>query len=53
WADMLEEERKHFEEEDIEEGYMDDELSLTHPAIDTNAKWDLLAVLVVLGHIFI
>ncbi|CAG8725283.1 16940_t:CDS:2 [Dentiscutata erythropus] len=41
WVEMLEEERQRFEGENIED---EEELSLddiAHPAIDTNAKWEL------------
>ena len=48
WADMLEEEKKGFDNENFEEISENDvflELeNITHPAIDINAKWELASL---------
>ena len=42
WADMLEEEKERFEEENIEEeDFIED---ITHPAVDKYAKWELASL---------
>lgn len=42
WIDMLEDEKKAFEE--LEEIDDDENDNITHPAINLNAKWELLSI---------
>ncbi|CAG8464166.1 1900_t:CDS:2 [Scutellospora calospora] len=46
--EILEDEKQRFEDEEIDDDYIDNkELSInniTHPAVDTNAKWELVTL---------
>ncbi|CAG8736018.1 25970_t:CDS:1 [Gigaspora margarita] len=47
WMDMLEEERQRFDDNDFGEEYEDEDKLLindTHPAVDVNAKWELVTL---------